>query len=290
MINNILKKTSLIGTLSLFFAGCGGSGDSTPSASDNPVDTERQLATKIILDKVYKDTVSAEDQVDYFRIDGLKAGHEYYFHLKNIGESHTTKNYAYTYVAYWIEDGEGEITKGKLSTVLAEKTYPFTAREDGTVYVKFDSKYSLGYYDSRFEFNVKSGLDDGLKHDPKTFEYNDFQKVAYPISLKTTYKSTATGTKDSSDWYVLENMDSAKEYYLHMINLGDRNENPSANAVQCEILDENGVMQTINLATPTKEKTYTFSPINDGKVYLHFNTHRFGAIYGTMQYEFDVKE
>ena len=284
-----------IALISLLLIGCGDSSDSSSPKdngkkenSDLNNTSERALAQKIIFNKSYKDTVSVQDPVDFFLVEGAKANHEYYFHLKNLGDKN--ENHSYTYVPYTIlNDDNEEIIKGKLSTVRGEKTYKFTVNSDGNLYIKFDSRYSLGNYSSRFEFEVKIGLEDGLVQDSTTFEYNDFQKVAYPIKANKVYKSTATGTTDSDDWYVIENVDSAKENYLHLINLGDKNENSSMNPVQCEIIDEKGKLLDITLATTVKEKTYTFTPIQDGKVYLHFYTHLWGANYGDMRYSFDIK-
>ena len=285
-----MKILASITLASLLLIGCGGGSDSKksdPSAQEAENTDDRALAQKVIFNKLYKDTVSEQDEVDWFVLKTAKANHEYYLHLKNLGDRND--NYSYTYVPYLILDNEGEILKGKLSTVVGENTYAFTAKNDGDLYIKFDSKYSLGHYSSRFEFEVKTGLIDGMVQDSTTFEYNNFQKVSYPIEMNRVYQSTATGTSDSDDWYVLENVDSAKETYLHFINLGDRNENPSSNAIQCEILDEKGKIIDINLPTTVKEKTYTIQPIQDGKIYLHFYTHRVGAIYGDMRYSFDVK-
>ena len=279
---------------SLLLLGCGSSSDSSPAKDNgskenselNNVD-DRALAQKIIFNKSYKDSVSAQDHVDWFLVESAKANHEYYLHLKNLGDKN--ENYSYTFVPYSILDDNGEILKAKLSTVLGEKTYKFTANSDGNLYIKFDSRYSLGDYSSRFEFEVQTGFEDGLVQDTTTFEYNDFQKVAYPIEGNRVYTSSATGTTDSADWYVIENIDSAKENYLHLINLGDKNENSSMNPIKCEIIDEKGKILDINLATTVKEKTYTFTPIQDGKVYLHFYTHLWGSIYGDMRYSFEIK-
>jgi len=279
--------------------GCGSDSDSTPAkeeAKTEPTSREaycKDKADDIIFNKSYKGTVSAttDEAIKCYKLSTAKANQEYYFHLKNIGESFKTTNYAYTKVAYTIsDDSEDLVAKTTLSTVTAERSYNFTAKTDGNLYITFDSNYTLGNYNSRYEFDVKTGLEDeGFKHDVNTFEFNDFKKVAYPIEMNKTYKSSAIGTKDPNDWYVLENMDASKEYHLHLINLGDRNENPSSNEVQCIIWDEDSKVKDIKLATPTKEKSYSFSPIKDGKVYLQFYTHRFGAIYGNSRYEFDVK-
>jgi len=283
-----IKTIASIALSSLLLIGCGAEDTSSNKTGQEPSSVDdRALAQKIIFNKSYKDTVSAEDHVDWFVLETAKAGHEYYLHLQNKGDRND--NYSYTYVPYFILDDEGEIKKGKLSTVVGENTYAFTAKNDGKLYIKFDSRYSLGDYSSRFEFEVKIGLEDGLIQDATSFEYNNFQKVSYPIELNKEYNATAIGTSDSDDWYVLENVDSAKEHYLHLTNLGDRNTNPSFNAIQCEIVDEKGKIKNINLTTPVKEKTYTFTPIQDGKVYLHFYTHLFGANYGDMRYSFDVK-
>jgi len=300
-----MKTTILLSiTLSsILLIGCGGgAGESTnkkdssterrtetpePTATTESIHSGRSLAKKIIFNKSYKDTVSKENKVDWFVLKTAKANHEYYLHLKNLGDRN--ENYSYTYVPYSILDDEGEILKGKLSTVVGENTYAFTTKNDGNLFIKFDSNYNLGNYSSRFEFEVKNGLEEGMVQNNTTFEYNNFQKLSYPIEMNKIYQSTATGTSDSDDWYVLENVDSAKETYLHFINLGDRNENPSMNAIQCEILDEKGKIIDINLPTTVKEKTYTIQPIQDGKIYLHFYTHLWGANYGDMRYSFDIK-
>jgi len=285
-----MKVLASITLASLLLIGCGGGGDakkSEPSTQEPTNSDDRALAQKIIFNKTFRDTVSKQDEVDWFVLKTAKANHEYYLHLKNLGDRN--ENYSYTYVPYLILDDEGEILKGKLSTVVGENTYAFTAKNNGNLFIKFDSRYSLGNYSSRFEFEVKTGLGDGMVQDSITYEYNNFQKVSYPIEENRVYQSTAIGTSDSDDWYVLENVDSAKEHYLHLTNLGDRNKNPSFNAIQCKIVDENGEILDINLPTTVKEKTYTFQPIQDGKVYLHFYTHLWGANYGDMRYSFDVK-
>lgn len=290
----MIKRDILVVALSsLLLIGCGGGDSSSPSIKNESADRnapnvdDRSLATKIIFDKKYRDTVSAEDQVDLFKIESAKAGHEYYFYVKNLGDKN--ENYTRTYVAFSIFDDEGEIKNGKVSTLLGENTFAFKARNSGNLFVKFDSKYSIGNYDSRFEFEVKQGLEDGMVQDSTTYEYNNFKTVAYPIEKNKVYTATATKAVDPDDWYVLENVDSAKEHYLHLVNLGDRNENPSFTAIQCIVMDEEGDIQKINLTTIAKEKTYPFNIIKDGKVYLHFYTHKYGAIYGTMRYSFDIK-
>jgi hypothetical protein len=281
------NKILVIAISSLLLIGCGGSSDSSPADSNEPNVDDKSLATKIIFDKKYKDTVSVEDQVDLFQLETAKAEHEYYLYIKNLGDKNA--NYTTTYVAFSILDDEGEVTRGQVSTLLGENTFAFKAKNSGNLFVKFDSEYSIGHYDSRFEFEVKKGLEDGMVQDSTTYEYNNFKKLAYPIEKAIVYTATATRAIDPDDWYVLENVDSAKEHYLHLTNLGDRNENPTDTAVKCIIMDEEGDIQKINLTTPVKEKTYAFNTIKDGKVYIHFYTHLTGAIYGKMRYSFDVR-
>ena len=157
----IIKKT-IIGLLLLFVIAFG----ADKVVRNGKKEINRELGSKranakiIEVNTLYQDSVNSESLVVCYKLSELKSENEYYFHLKNLG---LKDNYRYNYVQFNIEDADGNVIKyGKLSATTGDSIYPFSPNVDGDIYIKFYSKYSVGYYSSNYEFRVKSSYADSL--------------------------------------------------------------------------------------------------------------------------------
>ncbi len=246
----------------------------------------QELASTAVFYTTYKGSVTTEDTLDWYVLENVKADREYYFNLTNLGDKNANRQT--TKIKFAIYDDEGEIEKTELTTLYGKKSYILTPKNNGKLYIKFYSHdFGLVYTNSRFEFDIKTGFEEGLEQNTTTFEYNEFQKVSFPIDINQTYKSSAIWIDDTNDWYVLENLKSDEEYNFHIVNLGDKNTNRAITEVHFNIYDEDSKIQSAFINTITEKKTYTFTPLNDGKVYIQFFTNQF---YTTSRYEFNINK
>ena len=268
----------LLTLLGVSFQACGGGGSS--DSSDGGVSSLFANAQKLSLNDAQNNVhLTPTTTSKTYTIEGTSKDHDYYVKLLSPSSNDTSG----IHDDLKLETYEGETLINRYS-LAPSYTRIYQIKQTTASDTNFLIKGSETGRDYTYSFTNFVGLQEGLAQDTTTYEPNDFQDIAYKVDNNTLYNSRANPLDDPTDWYIIQNAQAGKDYYVEFYPDPSNSTSGYAAKITLQYFDADG--NVITEASDTNEFVtetgYSYNnkitALQDGNISVKITPHYFDRL------------
>ena len=268
----------LLTLLGVSFQACGGGGSS--DSSDGGASSLFANAQKLSLNDAQNNVhLTPTTTIKTYTIEGTSKDHDYYVKLSSPSSNDTSG----IHDDLKLETYEGETLINRYS-LAPSYTRIYQIKQTTASDTNFLIKGSETGRDYTYSFTNFVGLQEGLVQDTTTYEPNDFQDIAYKVDNNTLYNSRANPLDDPTDWYIIQNAQAGKDYYVEFYPDPSNSTSGYAAKITLQYFDADGNVITEASGTNefVTETGYSYNnkitALQDGNISVKITPHYFDRL------------